>query len=90
MGRFIKDNPFPMPMVLADYTIVRKIGEGGAGFTYLVKDNAGAEHCMKEFRFGMKRGEENTFKARELFEREAKTIRSLNHPQIPRYTDFFA
>lgn len=76
-------------MGLDDYKLLRKIGSGGAGLTYLVSDQEGIQRCMKEFRFGMKKGEEGAFKARELFEREAKTLRSLNHPQIPKYLDFF-
>jgi len=76
-------------MGLDDYTIDKRIGQGGAGFTYLVTDSSGEKHCMKEFKFGMKKGSEETFKARELFEREAQTLRSLNHPQIPKYLDFF-
>ena len=75
---------------MEDYTIVKRIGQGGSGLTYLVRDSSGTDRCMKEFRFGMKKGEEDTFKARELFEREAQTLESLNHPQIPRYLDFFA
>ena len=76
-------------MGLEDYTIVRRIGEGGSGLTYLARDTSGIEKCIKEFRFGMKKGDEETFKARELFEREAQTLEGLNHPQIPRYLDFF-
>jgi len=76
-------------MELEDYAVVRKIGEGGSGLTYLVTDPSGVERCMKEFRFGMRKGEEDTFKARELFEREAETLAALNHPQIPKYLDFF-
>jgi serine/threonine protein kinase len=76
-------------LMKADYSIERKIGGGGSGLTYLVKDDSGKKYCMKEFRFGMKKGDENTFKARELFEREAEILQSLNHPQIPKYEDYF-
>ncbi|GEM_PF-6225539 len=76
-------------MGIENYTIVKRIGQGGAGLTHLVTDSKGVKYCMKEFRFGMKKDEADTFKARELFEREARTLRSLNHPQIPGYLDFF-
>ena len=76
-------------MALEDYTIVERIGQGGAGLTHLVRNSEGVKYCLKEFRFGMRKGEGDTFKARELFEREARTLRGLNHPQIPSYLDFF-
>jgi serine/threonine protein kinase len=76
-------------LMKADYSIERKIGGGGNGLTYLVKDDSGKKYCMKEFRFGMRNGEEDTFKARELFEREAKILKNLNHPQIPKYENYF-
>ncbi len=74
---------------LEDYTKIKNIGKGGSGITYLVKDSSGKEYCMKEFRFGIQKGEEDEFKTQELFEREARTLESLNHPQIPKYKDFF-
>ncbi len=77
-------------MELKDYTLVKKLNSGGNGLTSIVKDASGTHYCMKEFRYGMRKGEEDTIKARALFIREAETLRGLNHPQIPHFLDFFA
>ncbi|MBI4896444.1 MAG: serine/threonine protein kinase [Candidatus Aenigmarchaeota archaeon] len=77
---------------MANYKKLQKLGKGGSGLTYLVEDaddTRNPQYCMKEFRFGMQKGEMDTFKAWELFGREAQILKSMDHPQIPRYLDFF-
>ena len=74
---------------IRNYTVVEPIGQGGAGYTYKIHDGSELELCLKEFRFGLKAGAEDTSKTRELFKRETKTLQSLNHPQIPKYVDSF-
>ena len=75
------------PSPLGDrYTIVRALGRGGFGQTYLAKDrHRQDELCVvKEF-VPQVEGPELLAKAKELFEREAKTLYELDHPQIPKF-----
>ncbi|MDJ0575793.1 MAG: FHA domain-containing serine/threonine-protein kinase [Xenococcaceae cyanobacterium MO_234.B1] len=76
---------------IGSYQILRTLGKGGMGITYLVWDknqtNQGAPLLLvlKEMKADMIR----VPKARELFEREARVLKSLAHPNIPKYYDFF-
>ncbi len=76
---------------IGSYQILRTLGRGGMGITYLVwdknKTNQGAPSLsvLKEMKADMIR----VPKARELFEREARVLKSLAHPNIPKYYDFF-
>jgi serine/threonine protein kinase, bacterial len=76
---------------VGSYQILRTLGRGGMGTTYLVwnqtKDERGAPLLLvlKEMNADMAQ----IAKARELFEREARILKSLNHPGIPKYYDFF-
>ena len=76
---------------IGSYQILRTLGRGGMGITYLVWDknqtNQGAPSLsvLKEMKADMIR----VPKARELFEREARVLKSLAHPNIPKYYDFF-
>ncbi|MBE9186490.1 protein kinase [Microcoleus sp. LEGE 07076] len=71
------------------YQIDRLLGQGGFGRTYLALDRKNNHNCvLKEF------APSNTTaaalqKARELFEREAKILSTLNHRQIPEFLDWF-
>ncbi|WP_036479928.1 FHA domain-containing serine/threonine-protein kinase [Myxosarcina sp. GI1] len=73
------------------YQILKTLGRGGMGTTYLVWDknrtvkNAPLLLVLKEMNANMIR----VPKAKELFEREARILKSLNHPGIPQYYDFF-
>jgi len=75
--------------ILGDrYVIIRQIGQGGFGRTYLAQDiNRFRENCvLKEFSpqvqtpYVVK-------KAEELFQREASVLYKLQHPQIPRFRE---
>ncbi|MCL1463884.1 protein kinase domain-containing protein [Argonema galeatum] len=72
------------------YRIVRELGHGGFGRTYLAKDsNRFEEVCvLKEFAPQV-RGTYALQKASELFEREAGVLYKLQHPQIPRFRELF-
>lgn len=70
------------------YRIVRELGHGGFGRTYLAQDlNRFGEACvLKEFAPQV----QGTFalqKASELFEREAGVLYKLKHPQIPEFRE---
>ncbi|MEA5463692.1 protein kinase domain-containing protein [Leptothoe sp. PORK10 BA2] len=76
--------------VAGRYTIKKMLGQGGFGFSYLVEDTQRfGELCvLKELRPMQKQG---AFlqKAIELFQREAKTLHSIDHPQIPKFLASF-
>ncbi|ESA36591.1 serine threonine protein kinase [Leptolyngbya sp. Heron Island J] len=72
------------------YTIKRMLGQGGFGFSYLVEDTQRfGELCvLKELRPLQQQGK-LLQKAIELFQREAKTLHSIDHPQIPKFMACF-
>jgi serine/threonine protein kinase len=72
------------------YQIVRELGRGGFGRTYLAADmNKFQELCvLKEFAPQVE-GAEHLLKARELFEREAGVLYKLKHVQIPTFREMF-
>ncbi len=73
--------------VLKDrFELIREIGRGAQGRTFLGLDRkTGSQVAAKEL---LLRDIED-WKAIELFEREAKMLRSLDHPAIPTYIDTF-
>lgn len=70
------------------YRIIRELGRGGFGYTYLAEDvNRFNELCvLKEF-FPQIHEEATLQKAKQLFEREAGVLYQLNHPQIPKFRE---
>ena len=70
------------------YRIIRQLGQGGFGRTYLAEDlNRFCEHCvLKEF-VPQVSSTESLEKAEELFQREAGVLYQLQHPQIPRFRE---
>ncbi|TVU55039.1 MAG: serine/threonine protein kinase [Arthrospira sp. PLM2.Bin9] len=72
------------------YLIIRELGHGGFGRTYLAKDqHRFDELCvLKEFAPQVK-GNYELKKSRELFQREAQTLYQLKHSQIPRFQELF-
>ncbi|MEH2459458.1 serine/threonine-protein kinase [Nostoc sp.] len=70
------------------YLIVRQIGQGGFGRTYLAEDaNRFRELCvLKEFSPQVQTAYV-VQKAEELFEREASVLYKLQHPQIPHFRE---
>ncbi len=72
------------------YCIVRQLGQGGFGRTYLAEDiNRFREYCvLKEFAPQVQSAYALE-KAEQLFEREAGVLYKLQHPQIPRFRELF-
>lgn len=72
------------------YRIVRELGRGGFGHTYLAEDtHRFQELCvLKEF-VPQVTGEAALEKAQQLFSREANILYQLDHPQIPRFRELF-
>ncbi|MBD2499175.1 protein kinase domain-containing protein [Anabaena azotica] len=83
--------PLTVIQTIRHYQVLRTLGQGGMGTTYLAWDAAGVIAgqpkllVLKQMNADMAR----IAKAQELFEREAYTLKSLNHPGIPKYYDFF-
>jgi serine/threonine protein kinase, bacterial len=73
------------------YQVLRVLGRGGMGTTYLAWDRTGTATgfplllVLKEMNANIAQ----IAKARELFEREARILKTLNHSAIPKYYDFF-
>lgn len=68
------------------YLIKQILGRGGLGITYTACDNTTRQtvviKCLHLHRL-------NEWKSFELFEREAKVLKNLDHPFIPAYIDYF-
>lgn len=81
----------PVLRAIRDYQVLRTLGQGGMGTTYLAWDKASSLVgrpsllVLKEMNTDMMQ----IAKAQELFEREARTLKALDHPGIPQYYDFF-
>ncbi|MBF2015823.1 MAG: serine/threonine protein kinase [Rivularia sp. T60_A2020_040] len=80
----------PLPLASASiiidrYKIVRQLGQGGFGRTYLAEDMQQSDKIcvLKEFAPQVEE-DKDLQKAKELFEREANVLKQLQHPQIPR------
>lgn len=72
------------------YEIQKVLGQGGFGRTYLADDKERFDELcvLKEF-VPSNGAEYASQKSRELFEREAKALYQLNHPQIPKFLAWF-
>jgi serine/threonine-protein kinase len=70
------------------YRLIRDLGQGGFGHTYLAEDsNRFNELCvLKEF-VPQVTDPALLQKAKHLFEREAGVLYQINHPQIPRFRE---
>jgi len=84
--------PISVQRTIRQYQVLRTLGQGGMGTTYLAWDQAGSINqgrprliVLKEMNADMAK----IPKAQELFEREARTLKSLHHAGIPEYYDFF-
>ena len=80
----------PGDILNSRYRIIRQLGHGGFGRTYLAEDiNRFNEYCvLKEFAPQLQ-GSFALKKAQELFEREAGILYRLQHPQIPKFRELF-
>jgi serine/threonine protein kinase, bacterial len=83
--------PLSVQQKIRHYQVLRTLGQGGMGTTYLAWDGSAQIGSiprllvLKQMNADMVK----IAKAQELFEREAYTLKSLNHPGIPKYYDFF-
>ena len=78
----------PLPLTFGQvvdhrYRIIRQLGQGGFGRTYLAEDNQSHQKCvLKEFA-PLVETQQDLQKAEELFQRESTILKTLQHPQIP-------
>ncbi|MEA5581442.1 serine/threonine-protein kinase [Nodularia harveyana UHCC-0300] len=81
------------PLLLRDrYRVIKPLGQGGFGATFLANDQAlpGEPSCVIKQLRPSGNAPHILQMARELFEREAKTLGKIgNHPQLPRLLDYF-
>jgi serine/threonine protein kinase, bacterial len=92
--------PLTVDRFIRQYQVLKTLGQGGMGTTYLAwvagavaiatnasfsNPGAGKLLVLKEMNADMA----EIAKAQELFEREARTLKSLHHPGIPQFYDFF-
>lgn len=73
-------------LIQSRYKILQVLGRGGSGITYQAEDAfTGRQVALKELSLkGL-----SDWKKLELFEREARVLKELHHPAIPRYVDYF-
>ncbi|NEQ71677.1 MAG: serine/threonine protein kinase [Okeania sp. SIO2C9] len=76
----------PNDIIAQRYRIVTTLGQGGMGITYEAEDLINYQRvALKTVSFQQAKD----WKILELFEREAKVIANLHHPQIPKYLNYF-
>lgn len=83
--------PAEQPTLINDrYQIQRQLGQGGFGRTYLAADTYrfGDLCVLKQFA-PANRNPAVLQRSRELFEREAKVLYQISHPQIPKFLAWF-
>lgn len=74
------------------YRIRERIGQGGMGSIYLADDIRlkGRECALKEVEYDRALPEKIRAEAREQFLREATVLARLDHPNLPKVSDFFS
>ena len=74
------------------YKIVALIGRGGMGAVYKAHDQRlpGRRCAVKEIYLPPDLGPAATAQAREQFQREARTLARLDHPNLPKVSDYFS
>ncbi|KST69447.1 serine/threonine-protein kinase [Mastigocoleus testarum] len=83
--------PIPVGTLLQNrYRIVKILGQGGFGRTYLAQDQRRFEEfCAIKELIPIAEDAEAWEKAQELFAREAATLYQLHHPQVPQFREQF-
>ena len=74
------------------YKIRERIGQGGMGSIYLADDTRlkGRECALKEVEYDRALPEKIRDEARDQFLREATVLARLDHPNLPKVSDFFS
>lgn len=85
--------PLESGQILRDRYIIRRIiGRGGMGSIYLAEDNRlpGRLCALKEVKYDKNLPAETLDQGREQFYREASLLARLDHPNLPKVSDFFS
>ena len=85
--------PIEPGVILRDrYKIRRIIGQGGMGSIYLAEDIRleGRQCALKEVQHESSLPEDTLQQARDQFLREAQILARLDHPNLPKVSDFFS
>ncbi len=74
------------------YKVRERIGQGGAGSIYLADDLRleGRQCALKEVEYDRALSENLLEEARQQFLREATILARLDHPNLPKVSDFFS
>lgn len=74
------------------YQVKRIIGQGGVGCIYLAEDLRleGRLCAVKEVEYDRAMPEEMLHESRDQFQREATVLARLDHPNLPKVSDFFS
>ncbi|CAN8072962.1 unnamed protein product [Agarophyton chilense] len=75
--------------LINDYRIIDVIGRGTTGLTYEAVATKGPYRSTRLALKALSVRSLTTWKTLDLFQREARTLKSLSHPSIPDYVDFF-
>ena len=70
------------------YRIVGILGQGGTAITYEAVDLSQPDLAVAIKVLSLQQAKD--WKLVELFEREVKVLKNLNHPRIPQYLDYFS
>jgi tRNA A-37 threonylcarbamoyl transferase component Bud32 len=72
------------------YRILSPLGQGGMGAVYRAYDAAlDREVAIKQLRPDLGESDEELEQTRQQFQREARILATLSHPNLPRVTDYF-
>lgn len=85
--------PLPPGTVLRSrYKITEEVGQGGMGAVYRAEDLtlAGRQCAVKEVIPELSGDDSTVEQAREQFYREASTLARLDHPNLPKVSDYFS
>src|SRR5512138_1951243 len=74
------------------YKIVGVVGQGGMGSIYRAEDTrlTGRFCAIKEVQVDLAQSQTQQNQAREQFHREASILARLDHPNLPKVSDFFS
>jgi len=85
--------PLPLGTVLRSrYKIVELVGQGGMGAVYRAEDLRleGRQCAIKEVGLDIEASPSLQAQAREQFHREASVLARLDHPNLPKVSDYFS
>jgi len=85
-------NPIPGDVIKDRYKIKEVIGQGGMGCVYLADDLrlAGRLCALKAVHYEQNLPEDVIDQTRDQFKREATVLAMLDHPNLPKVSDFFS